>query len=133
MIVGRRKLPHSANLRVAVNFRLFPMIDEQEFRKHADDTLNRLYRLLNQASDDYPFEADFNGGALTVEFEEPPAKFVISPNTPVRQIWVSAHSRSYKLDWEPSESTFVLPDTGQSLQILIEQAIGQQLSQEISL
>jgi CyaY protein len=109
------------------------MIDEQEFRKHADETLSRLYRSLNDASDDYAFEADFNAGALTVEFEEPPAKFVISPNTPVRQIWVSAHSKSYKLDWEPSEAAFVLPDTGQTLQILMEEAIGRQLGQEVSL
>lgn len=109
------------------------MIDEHEFRRHADETLSGLYRALNEASDDYSFEADFNSGALTVEFEEPPAKFVISPNTPVRQIWVSAHSKSYKLDWDSSESTFVLPDTGQSLHILIEEAIGRQLGQEVSL
>jgi frataxin-like iron-binding protein CyaY len=35
---------------------------------------------------------------LQIVFEEPaPAKFVVSPNAPVRQIWVSALSRSYKL------------------------------------
>lgn len=109
------------------------MMDEQEFRRHADETMNDLYRALNDASDDYAFEADFNAGALTVEFEDPPAKFVISPNTPVRQIWVSAHSKSYKLDWDKGDSTFVLPETGQSLQILIEEAIGRQLGQEVSL
>jgi iron donor protein CyaY len=109
------------------------MIDEQEFRKRSDDTLTRLYRLLNEASDEYAFEADFQAGALTVEFEDPPAKFVVSPNTPVRQIWVSAHSKSYKLDWDEGESTFVLPETNQSLQSLIEEAIGRQLGEEVSL
>jgi CyaY protein len=95
--------------------------------------MNDLYRALNDASDDYAFEADFNAGALTVEFEDPPAKFVISPNTPVRQIWVSAHSKSYKLDWDKGDGAFVFPETGQSLQILIEEAIGRQLGQEVSL
>jgi CyaY protein len=109
------------------------MMDEQEFRRHADETMNDLYRALNDASDDYAFEADFNAGALTVEFEDPPGKFVISPNTPVRQIWVSAHSKSYKLDWDKGDGAFILPETGQSLQILIEEAIGRQLGQEVSL
>jgi CyaY protein len=109
------------------------MMDEQEFRRRADETLSGLYRALNEASDEYPFEADFNAGALTVDFEDPPARFVISPNTPVRQIWVSAHSKSYKLDWDSGESTFVLPETGQSLQILIEEAIGRQIGQEVTL
>ena len=39
-------------------------------------------------------------GKLEVIFEEPEeAKFVISPNTPVREIWISALSTSFKLGW----------------------------------
>src|SRR5687768_16157093 len=109
------------------------MMDEHDFRRRADEALSRLYRALNEASEDFPFEADFNAGALSVEFEEPPGKFVISPNTPVRQIWVSAHSKSYKLDWDNAELAFVLPETGQNLQILMEEAIGRQLGQQVSL
>jgi len=46
---------------------------------------------------------------LNVVFEEPrEAKFVVSPNAPVRQIWVSAMSRSYKLTWDPERSVFTL-------------------------
>ena len=46
---------------------------------------------------------------LQVIFEEPSAaKFVVSPNAPVRQIWVSAMSRSYKLAWSPDVSAFTL-------------------------
>ena len=99
-------------------------MDEREFQKHADDALTRLYRQLVSAGDDLGFEADRNGGAITVEFEHPPAKFVISPNAPVRQIWVSAHSRSYKLDWDEVEQTFALGDL--TLKKLLEQAIGKQ-------
>ena len=109
------------------------MMDEHDFRRLSDDALTRLHRALNDASEDNPFDADFNSGALSVEFEEPPAKFVISPNTPVRQIWVSAHSKSYKLDWDNRVSAFVLPETGQSLQLLIEEAIGKQLGRQVEL
>jgi len=108
-------------------------MDEQEFKRRADDSLNSLYKRLAAASDGADFEADFNAGALAIEFEDPPAKFVVSPNTPVRQIWVSAHSKSYKLDWDEVENTFVLPGSGESLTELIQNAISQQLGEEVTL
>lgn len=109
------------------------MMDEQEFKTRADAALESLYKKLSAASDEFEFEPDFNSGALAVEFEEPKAKFVVSPNTPVRQIWVSAHSRSFKLDWDGTRSTFVLSDTGQSLNELMADVIGQQVGEEVSL
>ncbi|MGA2599898.1 MAG: iron donor protein CyaY [Bryobacteraceae bacterium] len=108
-------------------------MDDQEFQKRADEELNSLYRKLTHASDDGGFEADFNSGAMSIEFEDPPAKFVISPNSPVRQIWVSAHSKSFKLDWDAARGTFVLTDTGQSLTDLIQSAISTQLGEEVAL
>lgn len=110
------------------------MMDEQEFKNRADETLQDLYDALNEAADEYEgFEADFNNGALTVEFDDPPAKFVVSPNTPVRQIWVSAHTRSFKLDWQPEQEEFVVPETGQSLIELMEWAVGEQIGEEVVL
>ncbi len=108
-------------------------MDDQEFKKLADESLTALYKRLSAASDDAEFEADFNSGALAIEFENPPGKFVVSPNAPVRQIWVSAHSKSYKLDWDSVESAFVLAATGQTLTELIQAAIGKQLGEEVSL
>ena len=109
------------------------MIDEQEFKKRADDALTVLSRALIAASDDYGFEVDFNAGALAVEFEDPPAKFVVSPNTPVRQIWISAHAKSYKLDWDIVENSFVHTESGATLKEIIEKAISKQLNEEVSL
>ena len=108
-------------------------MDEQEFKTRADHALHSLYKRLAAASEDADFEADFNAGALAIEFENPPGKFVISPNAPVRQIWVSAHSKSYKLAWDDVENTFVLEGTGQTLTELIQDAITQQLGEEVSL
>ena len=108
-------------------------MDDQEFQKRADRELNSLYRKLAEASDDADFEADFNGGALAIEFEDPPAKFVVSPNSPVRQIWVSAQSKSFKLDWDDDSDTFVFRETGQTLTELIESAVSRQLGEEIAL
>ncbi|MBV9612194.1 MAG: iron donor protein CyaY [Acidobacteriaceae bacterium] len=108
-------------------------MDEQEFKTHCDAALQALYKKLSAASDEYEFEPDFNAGALAIEFEEPKAKFVVSPNTPVRQIWVSAHSKSFKLDWDPVKHAFVLPETEQTLDDLIRSAIEQHIGQSVAL
>jgi len=109
------------------------MMDEQDFKKRADETLTALHRALIGAADDFGFDVDFNSGALGIEFEDPPAKFVVSPNTPVRQIWVSALAKSYKLDWDIVENTFVHVESGDTLKNLIEKAISKQLHEEVSL
>ena len=108
-------------------------MDDQEFRTRADQALQDLYRRLAAASDEYQFEADFNSGALAIEFEKPPAKFVISPNAPVRQIWVSALSKSFKLDWDSVENAFILTSSDQTLAELVADAISQHLGEEVSL
>jgi len=51
----------------------------------------------------------------------------------VRQIWVSAHAKSYKLDWDIVENSFVHVESGQSLRQLIEKAISKQLGEEVTL
>ncbi len=109
------------------------MMDEQEFRTQSDLALTTLYNALANACDEHDFDTDMNNGALAVEFEDPPAKFVISPNAPVRQIWVSAHSRSFKLDWDPARAAFVMPADGQTLKELIEQQIELRTGEKITL
>lgn len=108
-------------------------MDDQTFRNRADAALADLHKRLSEASDRHDFEADFNAGAMAIEFEDPPAKFVVSPNAPVRQIWVSAHSKSFKLEWDEARGAFVLPSTKQTLVEMIGEAIGQQLGETVSL
>jgi CyaY protein len=108
-------------------------MDEQEFRRRADAALEDLQRRLARAAEHHDFEPDFNAGALVVEFEEPPVKFVVSPNTPVRQVWVSAQMKSYKLDWDAAREAFVLAESGQTLAELMGAAIGDQLGEPVSL
>jgi iron donor protein CyaY len=108
-------------------------MDEQQFRDRADEALADLHRRLGPASEEFEFESDFNAGALAIEFESPPGKFVVSPNTPVRQVWVSAHSKSFKLDWDDARGAFVLAASGQTLAELIGDAIGQQIGEKVTL
>ena len=84
-------------------------ISEQEFRVRADAALDALQKDLGALADREGFEVELQGGVLNVLFEEPTeARFVISPNAPVRQIWVSALVRSFKLSWSPDLQAFVL-------------------------
>jgi CyaY protein len=55
---------------------------------------------------------------------------VITSNAPVGQIWISALSTSFKLDWDQAASAFVLPRTGEQLAPLIDRLIGKQLEGE---
>jgi CyaY protein len=52
---------------------------------------------------------------------------VITPNTPVRQIWISALSTSFKLDWDSAAAAFVLPRTGEHLMPLVDRLIAEHL------
>jgi CyaY protein len=106
---------------------------DHEFQARADQALGDLFHRLTSASEQHDFEADMNSGALTIEFEDPPAKFVVSPNSPVKQIWVSAHSKSFKFDWNEAKEAFVLPDSGLSLVDMMADAISKQLGTSVNL
>jgi iron donor protein CyaY len=85
------------------------MLSEQEFRVRSDEALTAARQRLLPLADDAGFEVELQNGVLDLVFEEPrDAKFVISPNAPVRQIWVSAMSRSYKLAWDNDRHVFAL-------------------------
>ncbi len=72
-------------------------MDDAEFRRHADQALESLKRSLLQAEESAEIEVEENAGALKIGFDDPPGTFVISPNAPVKQIWISALSTSFKL------------------------------------
>lgn len=108
------------------------MADEQEFRARSEAALISLQRALERAADRHDFEVDSNAGALSIEFDDPPAKFVVSPNAPVRQIWVSARVQSFKLDWSGAASAFVWAD-GRALQQLIADLVSEQLGEKVEL
>jgi iron-sulfur cluster assembly protein CyaY len=86
-----------------------------------------LQHALLPMADTEGFEVELQNGVLQVIFEEPsPAKFVVSPNAPVRQIWLSAMSRSFKLAWSPETSAFALG--GETLERLVARLASQHLA-----
>jgi len=106
------------------------MVDELEFRRYAEAALEKLKQHLFEREEeaDAGFEVEEQNGVLNVVFEEPAGKFVITPNTPVRQIWISALSTSFKLDWDAASAAFVLPRTSEALAPLVDRLIAEYLA-----
>jgi iron donor protein CyaY len=117
-----------ASLEAESFYNLF-MLDENDFRKCADAALESLKQSLITAEESADLEVEDQSGALHISFEDG-ARFVISPNAPVRQIWISALATSFKLDWSDANQDFVLQKTGEELKPLVSRLINQQLGEE---
>ena len=95
------------------------MLSEQEFRLKSDRALEETRRRLLPLVDAEGFDIELQDGVLDLIFEQPSeTRFVVSPNAPLRQIWVSAMARGYKLSWAPEAGGFAL--NGETLPELLE-------------
>lgn len=102
-------------------------MDETVFRRVSDQALEDLKQSLIRAEEDGGFETEEKNGVLNVLFDDGSAKFVFTPNTPVRQVWISALSTSFKLEWNDTARLFILPRTGEDLRTLTERLLREQL------
>lgn len=110
------------------------MLSELDFRDKADAAFEELKKKLLNLGDAEGFDVEGQSGKLEVIFEDPePAKFVISPNTPIREIWLSALSTSFKLGWSDSRQQFVLEKTGENLDAVMNRVISQHLGKQVAL
>jgi iron-sulfur cluster assembly protein CyaY len=104
------------------------MMNEQEFQKKCDAAFETLRKRLLEVGDQHDFEVEGGSGKLEIEFEdEDETRFVISPNTPVRQIWISALTTSFKLGWSDSAQAFVLDKTGETLNQVMSRILTEKL------
>ena len=110
------------------------MLDEKDFQRKADAAFDDLKKRLLVLGDEHDFDVEGESGKLEVIFEEPEeAKFVISPNTPVREIWISALSTSFKLGWSDARQSFVHEKTGEDLYAVMTRVVSQQLGAPVKL
>lgn len=104
------------------------MRDDVEFRRAAEAALDGLKQHLIEREEEpgAAFEVEEQVGALNVLFEQPSGKFVVTPNAPVRQIWISALATSFKLDWDRRMEKFIYPRTGETLITLVDRLVEEQ-------
>jgi len=109
------------------------MMDEHEFQRKCDAAFESLLKRLQELGDAHDFEVEGGSGKLEVEFEDDEeTRFVISPNAPVRQIWISALTTSFKLGWSEQQQAFVLDKTGETLNQVMSRILTQQLGAAVS-
>jgi CyaY protein len=108
-------------------------MDDQEFHRRCDGAFETLRRRLQDVGDAHGFEVEGGSGKLEVMFDdEDETRFVISPNAPVKQIWISALTTSFKLSWSDAAGTFVLDKTGETLTQLMGRILTEQLGSPVS-
>jgi iron donor protein CyaY len=103
------------------------MIDEHDFQKKCDAAFEALRKRLLELGDEHGFEVEGGSGKLEIEFEDDGARFVISANAPVRQIWISALTTSFKLGWSETAQAFVLDKTGETLNNVMTRILTEKL------
>jgi iron donor protein CyaY len=109
------------------------MMDEREFQKKSEEALEGLRKRLIELGDEHDFEVEGGSGKLEIQFEdEEETRFVISPNSPVRQIWISALTTSFKLGWSDAAQAFVLEKTGENLTQVMSRILSEQLHTTVS-
>jgi iron donor protein CyaY len=108
------------------------MMDEREFQRVAESTFDALKKRLLDIGDENGFEVEGGSGKLEIEFEdEDETRFVISPNAPVRQIWISALTTSFKLAWSEAALAFVQEKTGENLNQVMSRILTEKLGKPI--
>jgi CyaY protein len=108
-------------------------MEEREFQKKCEAAFEELRRRLLEVGDAHGFEVEGGSGKLELQFEdEEETRFVISPNAPVRQIWISALTTSFKLGWSETAGAFVLEKTGETLNQVMSRILSQQLGSPVT-
>jgi CyaY protein len=95
------------------------MIEEKLYRKLVDETYARIDKAFEDVDPDLA-EVTISQGALTIAFGER-LKLMLTPQPPVRQLWVAFKDRAWHFDWDATRGKW-MDDRGQGneLQRLIE-------------
>jgi iron-sulfur cluster assembly protein CyaY len=106
-------------------------LTEAEFQKNAETAIGQLEASFARVAEDRDLDVQVESGVLSVAFEEgEPGKFIVSPNSSVRQLWVSARVSSFKFDWSDETGGFVLAGTGEPLKQVMTRLTREQLGDE---
>ena len=106
-------------------------LSDAEFQSKAETAIEELERAFGDLADDRDIDLQVEGGVLSVTFEEgEPGKFIVSPNSSAKQVWVSARVSSFKFDWSETTGGFVLAGKGDSLKDVMTRLTREQLGDD---
>jgi CyaY protein len=100
-------------------------MDESLYRRLIDDTFTVIDAAFEDVDPDLA-ESVLSQGTLTISFPDG-KRCILSPQTPVRQLWVAFRDRAWHLDWHADKRQW-LDDRGQGLELraLVEQITREQ-------
>ena len=90
-------------------------MDEPAYRARVDETLRRIDAAFENVDPDLA-ESDFAQGTLVITFKQA-HRLILSPQAPLRQLWVAFRDRAWHLGWDPASASW-LDDRGQGIELL---------------
>ena len=106
-------------------------IPEAAFQQKAEAAISQLEAAFARIGEDRDLDVQVESGVLSFLFEEgEPGKFIVSANSSVRQLWVSARVSSFKFDWSDQAGGFLLASTGEPLKQVMTRLTREQLGDE---
>ncbi|MEO6940344.1 MAG: iron donor protein CyaY [Candidatus Kapaibacterium sp.] len=103
------------------------------FHDRYDATIRALEEQLSDIIDSgQDFEMERNGDVLNLEFEDG-ARFIISPNSPVEQLWVSANYAGNRFNWSDEVNDWINEKTAEPFRPFLAASISGKLGASISL
>lgn len=108
------------------------MIDEKLYRQLLDDVFDRIDAAFEPADPDLA-ESSVGQGSLTITFRGK-ERLIVSPQTPVRQVWVAFRDRAWHFDLDPATQRW-LDDRGRGVELfaLVEQTTRDVAGESISI
>src|SRR5450755_3458552 len=104
-----------------------------DFSTHYDATIRELESRLSEAIDQgSDFDFDKSGDVIKIGFTDG-EKFVVSPNSPVQQLWVSANYAGSRFNWSEETNDWLHEKTGESIFVFLASAMTQKLGEDITL
>jgi CyaY protein len=106
-------------------------MDESIYRQRVDELLSRLDSRFENVDPDLA-ESEYSQGTLVIIFNQGP-KLILSPQTPLRQIWAAFRDRAWHFSLDEASGRW-LDDkgTGEELVSLVARLTREQTGVELS-
>ena len=105
-------------------------LDDSSFRMGVQEVFDLLFdELENLDSDD--FEIQMQTGSFIITFEDDNSVFMLSQQTPTREIWLSANYQAWH--FLRSSGTWVERDNGVELQKILQDLFSTKLSDRVDI
>jgi len=91
------------------------MMDEGVYRARIDETFKRIDAVFEDVDPDLA-ESDYSQGTLVITFRQA-HKLILSPQAPLRQLWVAFRDRAWHFEFDPKAQCW-MDDRGQGVELL---------------